>query len=64
VHAAGTGLAGLMNRGGWTVVVWQGDDIAPKRKVVMKRRFRSPAEAVAVMDEVATRIARSGLPSS
>ena len=64
VHITGTWLAWLVHRGGWTVVVWQGDEIAPKRTVVLKRRFRSQAEAVAVMDELATRIARSGLPSS
>jgi hypothetical protein len=53
----------LVSRGGWTVVAWQGDKIAPKRRKVSQRRYRTRAEAIVAMDELAASIARSGPPS-
>jgi hypothetical protein len=59
VNSGGGYLANrLIFRGGWTVVVWQGDDVAPKRTTVSKRRYRSQAEATVAMDEAAGLIAR------
>ena len=54
VHTIGTGL---VNR-----LVWQGDDIAPKRTKVWKRRYRTQAAAVEAVEDLAATIARSGLP--
>jgi hypothetical protein len=63
VHECSTWLANrLIYRGGWTVVVWQSDDIAPKRKVVVKRRFGTYSAAVAALEELAWTIERSGPP--
>jgi hypothetical protein len=56
----------LVNRliygGGWSMVIWQGDDTAPKRNKVVKRRYRTPAEATAAVDEAADLIARGERP--
>jgi len=61
-HSGGGWLAHrLWFRGGWSVVVWQGDAIAPKRRTMVKRRYRGQAEAVAAMNELAGTIERSGL---
>jgi hypothetical protein len=49
----------LLFQGGWTVVVWRGDDLAPKRRTVVKRRYPTRPAAVEALDE----LARSGLPS-
>jgi hypothetical protein len=63
VHTSVTWLVNrLVFAGGWTVVVWKGDQIAPKRNTVWKRRYRSQAEAVAALENVAATIARSGQP--
>ena len=56
----------LVNRliygGGWSVVIWQGDDIAPKRNTVSKRRYRTRAEATAAFEAAADLIARGERP--
>lgn len=62
VQSSATWLANrLLFRGGWTVVVWQGDEIAPKRRIVVKRRYRTQALATAALEALAVEIARSGL---
>lgn len=54
VHRIGTGLVNrLVFRGGWTVVVWQGDDIAPKRTRLWKQRYRTQAAAVDAVEDLA-----------
>jgi hypothetical protein len=64
-HSTATWLVHrLVFRGGWTVTGWQGDDIAPKRKVVARQRYRTRAEATAAMEDLATTVARSGPPSA
>ena len=61
VHTSATWLVNrLVFRGGWTVVAWQGDDLAPKRRTVLKRRYRTQHAATAALDELAATIARSG----
>ena len=50
----------LIFQGGWTVVVWRGDDLAPKRRTVSKRRYPTRLAAVAALDE----LARSGPASA
>jgi hypothetical protein len=63
LHTCGTYLVNrLVFRGGWTVTAWQGDEIAPKRRRVHRRRCRTQAEAVVAMNELAVGIARTGLP--
>lgn len=65
LQTAGTWLVNrLIFRRGWTVVAWQGDNLAPKRTKVLKRRFRDPQAAVAALDDLAATIARSGPPSA
>jgi hypothetical protein len=65
MHASSAWLVNrLWFRGGWTLVAWQSDRIAPKRRVVVKGRFRSQAQATAALDELASTIARSGPPST
>ena len=59
LHTSTTWLANrLVFRGGWTVVAWQGDDLAPKRRTVLKRRYRNQEAAIAALDELAANIAR------
>ena len=65
LHTSTTWLVNrLVFRGGWTVVAWQGDDLAPKRRTVLKRRYRNQEAAIAALDELAATIARSGPPST
>ena len=65
LHTSTTWLVNrLVFRGGWTVVAWQGDDLAPKRRTVLKRRYRNREAATAALDELAATIARSGPPSA
>jgi hypothetical protein len=53
----------LVFRGGWTLVVWQGDRVAPMRTRVVKRRYPDEATALEAWEELAATVARSGLPS-
>jgi hypothetical protein len=48
--------------GGWTVVVWQGDEFAPMRRTVCKRRYRTRQDALAGLEELAVTINLSGTP--
>jgi hypothetical protein len=52
----------LVFRGGWTVVAWQGDQVARMRSTVAKHRYPDQASAVAAWEELASAIARSGPP--
>jgi hypothetical protein len=60
----GTAVARVGFRGGWTLTVWQGDAIAPKRTRVRKVRYPDRAAALAAFDEVAAEIPRRGLPAA
>jgi hypothetical protein len=62
-HVVGTTLVNrLVFRGLWTLVVWRGDAIAPKRTTVHKQRYRTRAEATAALEDLARTIPRRGLP--
>ena len=64
VHTIATFLVNrLVFSGGWTVVVWQGDDIAPKRRTVVKRRYRTATAAIEALNDLAVTIVRYGLPA-
>jgi hypothetical protein len=64
VHTSTTWLVNrLIFGGGWTVVMWEGDALAPKRKIVLKRRYRTHSAALAALDDLARTTARSGPPS-
>jgi hypothetical protein len=58
----------LVNRlvfwGSWSVVAWEGDEIAPQRKKILTRRFRSEQEATDSLETLATTITRAGPPDS
>src|SRR6478672_11555407 len=63
LHSGGTALVNrLVFRGGWTVVVWQGDEFAPMRRTVLKRRYRTRQEALAGLEDLAVTINLSGPP--
>ena len=47
-------------RRGWTVTVWKGDWIAPKRTTVLKRRYPTDSAAVAAVHELEAVIRESG----
>jgi len=54
----------LVFRGGWTVVAWQGDRVAPQRTTVVKRRYPDQARALAAWEDLVSTIPRSGPPST
>jgi hypothetical protein len=54
----------LVFRGGWTVVVWQGDRVARMRTTVEKRRYPDRASALAAWEGLASTVARSGPPTT
>jgi hypothetical protein len=57
LHTAGTALVNrLVFWGGWTVVVWQGDEFAPMRRTVCKRRYRTRQDALAGLEDLAVTI--------
>jgi len=61
-HAVGTRLINvLIFRRGWTVVVWQGDAIAPKRTRSLKHRHPTMDAAVAEAEQLAREIPGSGV---
>jgi len=63
LHCTGTALVNrLVFWGGWTVVVWQGDEFAPMRRTVRKRRFRTRQEALAGLQDLAVTIELTGSP--
>jgi hypothetical protein len=65
VHQAVTWLLHrLVFRGGWTVVVWQGDWVARMRTTVVKRRYPDQASALAAWEGLASTVARSGPPTT
>ena len=65
VHTVATFLVNrLVFWGGWTVVVWQGDAIAPKRRTVWKRRYRTEQLALDALDQLAVTIPLMGPPSA
>jgi hypothetical protein len=51
----------LVFRGGWTVLAWQSDVYAPKRRRVHKERFADEAEAQAALERLAGTAAGAGL---
>jgi len=51
-------------RGGWTVVLWRGDRIAPKRTTVLKRRYPDEYSAVAVLEELARTLPEAEPPAT
>jgi hypothetical protein len=62
-HELGTKVVNRMVfRGGWTVTVWKGDRVAPKRTKVIKRRFATDAAAITAVHEVEAAIKESGRP--
>ena len=63
VHEVGSKVVNRMIfRGGWTVTVWKGDRIAPRRTTVIKRRFPTDTAAIAAVHEVEAVIKESGKP--
>ena len=63
VHEVGIKVVNSMIfRGGWTVTVWKGDGIAPRRTKVIKRRFPTDSKAIAAMHQVEAAIKESGKP--
>jgi hypothetical protein len=56
----------LVNRlifwGGWSVVVYRGDEIAPQREKILTRRYRTKVSAVEAMKDLEIIIARVGPP--
>lgn len=63
VHAVGTTLVNrLVFWGGWSVVVWEGDEIAPQRKKMLTRRYRSKQEATEALESLVVSIPRIGPP--
>jgi hypothetical protein len=65
IHALGTTLVNrLVFRGGWSVVVWEGDDMAPQRKKILTRRYRSEQEATEALEHLALTISRTGPPDT
>jgi hypothetical protein len=57
----GMAVAKVGFRGGWTLTVWRGDAIAPKRTRVRKVRYPDAPQAIAAFEEAAAEIARAGL---
>jgi hypothetical protein len=65
VHEVGTKVVNrVIFRGAWTVTVWKGDHIAPKRAKVIKRRFPTDTAAITAVHEVEATIKASGRPGS
>jgi hypothetical protein len=64
VHTIGTWLVNrLVFWGGWSVVVYQGDEIAPQRRKLQTRRYRTKDAAVEAAKDLETTIARIGPPA-
>jgi hypothetical protein len=63
VHTVGTWLVNrLIFWGGWSVVVYRGDEIAPRREKILTRRYRNKEQAVEAMKDLQITISRVGPP--
>ena len=63
VHVVVTRLANwLIFWGGWSVVVYRGDEIAPQREKLLTRRYRTKEAAIEGMKDLEIMISRVGPP--
>jgi hypothetical protein len=59
-HTVGTTVARWIFRGGWTLTVWQGDAIAPKRRKLHNARHRTAECAIDAFEELVAEIEHAG----
>jgi hypothetical protein len=65
VHTVGTRLVNwLIFWGGWSVVVYRGDEIAPQREKLLTRRYRNKEQAIEAMKDLEIMISRVGPPQN
>jgi hypothetical protein len=63
VHTVVTWLVNrLIFWGGWSVVVYRGDELGPQREKILTRRYRTKEAAVEAMKDLEIIIARVGPP--